>query len=287
MGLMELQQYLKERVAPSTSKRYLREIELFSQNVSNPVLVGYDEIMNYLGYLRDKGKNKVIRCELAAIKCYYDYLLATGQRSDHPAKSIILRDNRNRDVQLQDLFTPKELETVLEKSERYLILKNRNRVILSLLIYQGLTTGEIVRLRLNHLDLEEGTICVEAGRKTNGRTLKLVGKQVYWLMSYLNVDRVKLLKIKSENLIISMLGKPETGEGINYVVETRKHLFAQRNLNPTTIRQSVITNLLKDGKDLRVVQAFAGHKYPSTTERYKQTHVEELKEQILKYHPLG
>ena len=38
-----------------------------------------------------------------------------------------------------------------------------------------------------------------------------------------------------------------------------------------------ITNLLKQGKDLRLVQAFAGHKYPSTTELYKQTEVELLK----------
>ena len=76
------------------------------------------------------------------------------------------------------------------------------------------------------------------------------------------------------------------GEGIGYVIETQKHLFPGRRLNAKTIRQSVITNLLKAGKDLRIVQAFAGHKYPSTTEKYKQTHVEELKTQILNYHPL-
>jgi integrase/recombinase XerD len=35
-----------------------------------------------------------------------------------------------------------------------------------------------------------------------------------------------------------------------------------RNLNAKTIRQSVIANLLKEGKDLRVVQVFAGHKKP-------------------------
>ena len=49
----------------------------------------------------------------------------------------------------------------------------------------------------------------------------------------------------------------------------------------------MIANLLKSGNDLRVVQAFAGHKYPSATERYKQTQVEELKQAVLKHHPLG
>ena len=95
-----------------------------------------------------------------------------------------------------------------------------------------------------------------------------------------------MLKTESEKLIISSRGTAETGEGICYIIETQRHLFPERKLNAKTIRQSVITNLLKEGKDLRIVQAFAGHKYPSTTERYKQTQVEELKNQILKYHPL-
>jgi hypothetical protein len=50
---------------------------------------------------------------------------------------------------------------------------------------------------------------------------------------------------------------------------------------------SVITNLLKQKKDLRVVQVFAGHKKPSSTERYRQTGLEELKAAVLKHHPLG
>jgi len=63
-------------------------------------------------------------------------------------------------------------------------------------------------------------------------------------------------------------------------------MFPDRNLNPRTIRQSVITNLLKEGKDLRVVQVFAGHK-KSTTEKYRQSGLEELQAAIEKYHPLG
>ncbi|MBX9850584.1 MAG: tyrosine-type recombinase/integrase [Cytophagaceae bacterium] len=59
-----------------------------------------------------------------------------------------------------------------------------------------------------------------------------------------------------------------------------------RKVNCQTIRQSVVTNLLKAGNDLRIVQVFAGHKYPSTTERYKQTNVEALKMAISIYHPI-
>ncbi len=291
---MNLETYLKERVAPSTTKRYLREIEIFFSSVENPKTATYSQIMDYLGELRSRTKGKKsstersrsINCSLHAIKKYYTYLLATGQRKDHPCRYIKLRDKRSRDIQLQDLFKPEELELLLERKERYKGLKNRNKIIISLLVYQALTSGEIVKLEMQNINLEQGTIYIKPGRKTNSRTLKLQSKQVFWIMSYLQNDRPKLLKTATEKLIISSRGTAEKGEGICYVVETQKHLFPNRKLSTITIRQSVITSMLKSGADLRLVQTFAGHKYPSATEKYKQTQVEELKNQILKHHPL-
>lgn len=106
-------------------------------------------------------------------------------------------------------------------------------------------------------------------------------------MNYIEKDRKELVKVETEKLIISKLGSEENGEGISYLIETMQSRFPDRKLNPKTIRQSVIANLLKQGKGLRLVQAFAGQKYPSTTERYKQNYVEDLKREVLKYHPLG
>ena len=286
---MELERYLIEQNAPSTAKSYQREISLFFSSLEaesiNPQTASYSEIMDYIGSLRKKGKQR-LGVSLSAIKKYYDYLIATEQRKNNPAKSIKLRDQRNRDIQLQDLFDTEELAQLLDRNERYLILKNRNQIIISLLIYQALTSGEITKLELENINLEQGTVYIKQGRKTNSRELKLNSQQIFWLMNYLQNDRPKLLKETNNKLIISKLGTAETGEGISYLIETFRSKLPGRKLNAQTIRQSVITNLLKEGKDLRIVQVFAGHKYPSATEKYKQTEVEELKNQILKYHPL-
>ncbi len=59
-----------------------------------------------------------------------------------------------------------------------------------------------------------------------------------------------------------------------------------RKMNVMTIRQSVITNHLKAANDLRSVQMFAGHKYPGTTDKYKQGNVDELKTAVQRYHPM-
>ena len=57
-------------------------------------------------------------------------------------------------------------------------------------------------------------------------------------------------------------------------------------ITPQKIRQSVIANLLKSGRDLRVIQAFTGHKTISSVEQYRQTGLDELKIAIEQKHPL-
>ena len=51
------------------------------------------------------------------------------------------------------------------------------------------------------------------------------------------------------------------------------------------LRKSVIVNWLKN-YDLRAVQYFAGHKYISSTEKYLTTNIEQLKNSVVKLHPL-
>lgn len=283
-----LEEYLSKRHTKATADRYLRDILIYQKANPNHKTATYSDIMNYIGELRKKYSNpESIKTILHGLKKYYSYLVYSGQRKDHPCKFIHLKEKQNRNVQLQDLFTTEELELLLDRKERYQDLKIRNQVILSLLIYQGLTTGELTRLETNDIDLEKGEIYIKSSSKLNSRTLKLKSKQILLFHKYINELRPKIIRKSTDSLIINKIGNPESGEQISYLVSTFKHLFPERNLNPKTIRQSVITNLLKSGNDLRIVQVFAGHKYPSATERYKQTNVEELKKQVQKYHPLG
>jgi integrase/recombinase XerD len=282
---VELVTYLNQNHTPGTVKRYQREIQHFFLSLENHKTASYTDIMDYLGKLRKAQSN--VRPALHAIQRYYSWLNVTGQRNDNPAKSIRLRDQSGREIQLQDLFTPAELELLLQRKERYPQLRSRNQVIIGLLIYQGLTTGELVNLEVHDVNLEQGTIYSRGSGRINARTLSLKPGQIMNLYQYLKVDRLKLMRKPTGQLILNKPGNPETGEQISYLVSTFKHLYPERNLNPKTIRQSVIANLLKQGHDLRVVQTFAGHKYPSATEKYKQDDVEALKQEVLKYHPLG
>ena len=294
---MELQEYLEQKLSPETVKLYLRDIKIYLnyQTEEKAKTANYHDILQYIEYLRKHyPKPQTINRMLYGVKAYYFWLIESGQRNDHPCRYLRLKDAKPKPLQLQDLFTEKELESLLDRKERYESARIRNQVIISLLIYQALRQKEIVNLEVKAVNLEAGTIDIKATPKTNERTLQLQTSQIMMFYKYIHQIRPKLLKTdlsavalaKEDKLIINLRGAPETGEGINYLIETFKSKFPNRNLNAQTIRQSVISNLLKSGKGLREVQYFAGHKKISSTEKYRQTGLEELKAAIMKYHPL-
>lgn len=286
---MSLEDYLKDRYTERTAEAYQREIEAYLQNFAKARTAVYKDITEYLGVLRIRyNKPGTINRILCSIKAYYDFLNYSGKRKDNPARAIRLKDNRNRDIQLQDLFTEKELESLLERKERFNLLTYRNRVLTSLLIYQALLPTELENLAVNDINLTNGMVYIKATNITNSREIPLKPTQIMLLHQYIHEIRSKLNKNPLEqSLLIGSRGGSMKAEDITkHVKRSFKGKFKGRNVNITTIRQSVITNLLKAGNDLRVVQVFAGHKYPSTTEKYKQTNVEALQTAINQHHPI-
>jgi integrase/recombinase XerD len=284
-----LQSYLQKRLRHQTVKVYQRDISHYLRGMGEQRAkqAGYKDVLGYVGTLRRCYSAGTIHRILQSIKAYYQWLLDSGQRSDHPCRDLKLRDKKTKPVQLQDLFKAEELEQLMNREERYAVAQVKNQLIISLLIYQGLLVQEIAGLKLKDVSQEEGTIYLKSSGHQNSRTLKLNGKQVILLQRYLTEIRPQTKKQDTEALLLNMRGWPLKKLDIDYLVRGFKPLFPERNLTPTSIRQSVITNLLKQGKDIRLVQAFAGHRKASTTEKYKQSQVEELQGAVLKYHPLG
>lgn len=285
----QLKKYLQEKYAEQTIKVYLFDINRYllymgKERAENATC---QDVLEYLAYLRAHYDNPfTINRILYAVKAWYFYLLVTGKRRDHPCRNLKLKDTGSVDIQLQDLFSQVEMQRLMQRRERFPLATLRNRVLISLLIYQGLRLVEITRLRMQDIDLESGSVFVRSTARGMARTLTLQPRQVMLFYQYINTVRPALLKSDTDRLIITLRGTAEKGEGITYLVETFRHLFPDRLLNPRTLRQSVIANLLSDGKDLRVVQVFAGHKKISSTERYRQSGLKELQAAIEKHHPL-
>jgi integrase/recombinase XerD len=278
---MNLQEYLEKNLQKSTAKSYLYEINKYNLLNRNTATYDYKKVMEYVEELRKNYLTSSITRIVSALKRYYDYLIETGVRKDNPAKNIKLRDAKQNPIQLQDLFSEKELKTLLEpRKERYLILTKRNQIIMSLLVNQAIKVGEIIQLKTIDINLEKAQINITGTSQTNNRILPLKAEQILLFYNYLE-NRNHL----SNYFLLNKLNSPITQDDINYLISTYQKEFAKK-LTSITIRQSVITNLLSKGNDLRMVQEFCGHKQLDTTEKYKQTGIKALQNAIEKHHPI-
>ena len=288
MSEQTIKQFLLQQYTKQTTDSYLFSINHFLKMNPKAKRYKYQNIVSYMDEISQSQSNPQYRVSiLSAIKKYYDYLIMLGYRTDHPCKRLNIKVKGNQPIQLQDLFSSEELQLLLSRENRYQYIDTRNEVLLSLLICQGLTSEELMSLRISDIDLDNATLYVKASTNQNRRTLELVNKQMITLSKYLNEVRPKLLKCQSDKLILNKLGKPISVSGIHAITEQLKALFLDRNLNPRTIRMSVICNWLNEKKySLERVQEMAGHKWPGTTEKYIKMDAKNERELINRYFPI-
>jgi integrase/recombinase XerD len=285
---MSITDYLSQSLMQSSIESYVYDINKYKKNNKNADKYDYQKVMQYVEILRKQHSVSNVKRVIASIKKYYDYLIEIGKRKDNPARAIRIRDGKENPIQLQDLFTEKELQILLvPRIERYPFLIKRNKIIMSLLVHQALRIGEIENIKLNDLDLEKANIQIHKTGITNARNLPLKAEQILLLYEFINQDRNKLKTFRNDEnaLLLGKLGTPIRKEDVDYLISTYQK-ESKKKLTTTTIRQSVIANLLTKNNDLRIVQHFAGHKSPDTTEKYRQTGLNALKTAIDKLHPI-
>ncbi len=244
----------------------------------------YNDLLVFIDSCRMENKSKKhINTMLRAIRNYYDYLKSTGEAMINPAANLYLKGIRHKLP--HDILS---LESLSQLYQAYPVIDNRskrNKIILGMLIYQGITTDELMKLTISDVKLQEGKVHIPGSKHSNSRSIELKSFQVLELHEYINRIRPGLITHPTDQLFISM-------EGCLNMKNSLHHLFrALKRTNPEIknakqIRASVITDWLKT-HNLRQVQYMAGHRYVSSTERYQLNNLEGLKDQVDKYHPLG
>ena len=295
---MTINEYLEKKYSKSTLNSNLFLIKRFTNYYQNKAETAtFKDVLNYIEHLR---KNydlspKTLRHCLYGVKIYFNYLLEIGKRNDHPCSELFLKDKIDKQIQVDTLYNQETLEKFFEtyqiKKKKY--LENRNKIIVSLLIYQALTVSEISNLEVENINLEKCEIYIKGSQEITSkspqsRTLPLNAKQILLIYNYLEKDRIKLLKYKNKQesniFILGQYGEKINAHGISKMINEQKPKTEQ--IQPMKIRQSVIANLLKKENDTRIVQIFSGHKRASTTIQYKQTEREILQNAVNNFHPI-
>jgi integrase/recombinase XerD len=248
--------------------------------------IRYQDILGYMKYCTGKRSygQRTVQYTVIALNHYFDYLQERGVIKSNPAKGIKVQGVKRKT--LYHILGPSELHTVYNNYEATTVSQKKNKVIVGLLVYQGLKTEELDRLEIHDVKLKEGKIQVRGSRRSNARILELEAHQVLDVYEYVTKVRQEILektKQQTNRLFVSVEGGEKLR--IDFLMgQLRKQ--NPRIENVDQLRASVIVKWLKQ-YNLRQVQYLAGHRYISSTEAYQQSEMEGLTEEVNKFHPLG
>ncbi len=295
---------LLKKYSPKTVITNIRIVEYFRswaarENIFELEEISYQDAMMFISWSSKHGASqKTIANYLNHVGKFYNFLLSEKLVTVNPVAHIKVQGIKRKVY--YDILNVEELQTLynlyptgiviqdkhMPPQSKNILSRKRNKVILSLLIYQGLRVEEISALELQDLQLREGKITIHAKRRTAARTMKLESHQVYELMDYIHETRKEFLTVKGTTSQLFLQWKTKDNfHNITHLMLTHLRTINSRVKNFDQLRASVITAWLKQ-YDLRKVQYLAGHKYVSSTEEYKANNIDELQDDVTKYHPL-
>ena len=282
--------YLQERqMSKSTVNTNIKILEnLFFKWLDKENLEAENVVYNdLLLFIKEcKGvKQTTVQSYLGTVKHYYNYLRENQRIANDPTTGIEIKGVQRK--VLYHILEAKELNRLYNKYNDESLKGRRDKVMLGLIVYQGLKTEELRKLEVDHIKLREGKVEVMGGRKSNGRILQLEPHQVMDVYDYVLQVRPKIIEISKQETDKLLIGSGGGKQFSNFVTRLMQKL---RKIDPNVknakqLRASVIMKWLKQ-YNLREVQYMAGHRYVSTTESYRQNEMEGLKEEIMQYHPL-
>ena len=242
----------------------------------------YTDLLEFMRYCQQRGVTKhTVHNILCIVRHYCNYLIHEGKRNDNPAAGVFIKGLVRKLP--TNLLTMEEMEELYKQYSLQLHVDASKKIMFGLMVYQGITVSELMRLEAVHIKLKEGKIFIKGTKRTNERLLNLNANQIIELQQYISKN-----KFKEGYLFIEVIRKDVSERNINNRLQ---YMFKQlrqlnpRALNPKQLRSSVITFWLRQN-NLRQVQYMAGHKYVSSTERYQVNNLDDLQNELKEHHPM-
>ena len=180
-------------------------------------------------------------------------------------------------AEIYHIREPEKLALVMSADEikRLLAMASslKTRVLLSLGYGCGLRAGEIVRLKVKHIDRAQGVIRIEQGKGGKDRNVMLSDEMLGLLRQWWRVRPSRHdagIPLQERWLFPGTRpGKPMTTRQLNRLFhEAADAAGIKKGVTLHTLRHSFATHLLERQTHIRTIQALLGHTKPETTTRY-------------------
>jgi len=245
--------------SPLTIRNYTFFVEKFVKRINkDPQNLDEDDVKVYLSEMFDSKSKNTIMLAAASLKFFYvEILKKKFEQIKMPKK-----DNR-----LPEVLSKEEVKKLIESTDN-----NKSRLIVSMLYSTGLRVSELVNLKVEEINFNDGTGWVRKGKGSKDRFFALSKELGTELKEYLN---------GREHTYVFSKDKALTTRNIQKIIHlTKKRAGINRKVTPHTLRHSFATHLLEQGTDIRMIQAMLGHASLSTTQVYTHISGEQIRKVV-------
>jgi len=283
---------------------FLKYIEKEETQITKP------DILNYLEHLKNKKlENATRQKSLIVLNHYFEHLFEENQVIENPCINLKIRGTKKQ--KLCKIYTPAELQQLFDnyntvyvrnfddrKTKNYRqkiseLCKERNAVMLSILIHQGISIKEVMKIELNDLDLKKLTLKMKGCKTNRKRNIPLKPYQMGLFIYYLNDIHPQILEYQTNETNKLFLPLPPANKRETDTLSTKRTIYYfKKQLQVIDkqftsfhqLRASVITQWLKD-YGLRKTQYLSGHYKVASTEKYQANNLDDLTNDINNLHP--
>lgn len=171
---------------------------------------------------------------------------------------------------IPDILTAEEQEKLLDQFNLRYITPHRNKTMIKLLLNSGLRLSEMTNLKWRDINLTSGQIKVVQGKGSQDRIVYVDDSMVEDLQEW----RERQLDGwgETEYVFTTRTLSQLDGKAVRKMIKTYSDKAGiDKNITTHSLRHTFASDLLRDCKNIRIVQKALGHADISTTQIY--THI--------------
>lgn len=251
--------------ASATILAYGKDIQqlvsyLQDQGKADPKSVETADLQNFMQKLATENYTpKSISRKTNSTRTFFKFLKTSSLIDQDPADSLVHPKFENKPPRILTKMEYRALRDAARSDIRML-------AVIELLLQTGIRIGELAKLRVEDIDLENLTIHVPLFEDTRERIIPLNKSAAEAIKNYLPIRA----KTPNHALFVTKTGRPLLIRNIRTAIDRYFRVAGIKGAKVNDLRHTWVAYQLQSGVPMTMVSKLAGHKRLSTTEKYLQ-----------------
>lgn len=234
------------------------------------------DVYNYLSKLVDYSP-RTIEHRAVCIRFFLDYL-NFNKKIKFSGRFILPTIRCNKESKIISYYSNEEIKKILNAVNTEKQNGKLDLIIMSLLVYYGIRTKDVVNLKISNIDWKSNCIIINQSKNNYSNVLPLIDNVKYPILDYLKNERGKFdgdyLLIKNNNIKIN---EKYVYNKVNYYFKLANINISNKRHGPHSLRHSLGTNMINQGENIYSISKILGHSNINDTEIYSKLDLNKLK----------